>query len=406
MTKINKREKILLRVLSVLIIFTLYYKGIYSKQIEKINLLKDKRDKCHQQVSDIRKESSLISSKESSIKILNAKIQRTTEDFFPDITQEIIILKLNEIIKSGKLDVNTMEFTKPQLVKVEKEGEDLKKEQNILEDLIREFKDINKKSDSHNKYMPSKNKINEGKANYMSVNIQFQGTYEDILDFIKRIEDFPKYIKIKNIKVSQNGNLGINGSVTLEFYAIPKIEKEYGDLLEWNLDNSYGKVNPFDGQDIISRFKGLNTEKIKEKNSDFIMCVKPMNSTLPTMMLGKGNVEGDSTYIYEDNPGIEEVYVYLTKQNDKYFYKYNDSKDRYPQDYNENGEEFILSSSTINFNIYSNNRLDNLDNSGVKLNIINNTDKTVALRIKGDDKNRPRVTVSQSGSGKVDITRD
>ncbi|KMJ93195.1 hypothetical protein CBCST_20015 [Clostridium botulinum C str. Stockholm] len=254
--------------------------------------------------------------------------------------------------------------------------------------------------------MPSKNKINEGKANYMSVNIQFQGTYEDILDFIKRIEDFPKYIKIKNIKVSQNGNLGINGSVTLEFYAIPKIEKEYGDLLEWNLDNSYGKVNPFDGQDIISRFKGLNTEKIKEKNSDFIMCVKPMNSTLPTMMLGKGNVEGDSTYIYEDNPGIEEVYVYLTKQNDKYFYKYNDSKDRYPQDYNENGEEFILSSSTINFNIYSNNRLDNLDNSGVKLNIINNTDKTVALRIKGDDKNRPRVTVSQSGSGKVDITRD
>lgn len=406
MTKINKREKILLRVLSVLIIFTLYYKGIYSKQIEKINLLKDKRDKCHQQVSDIRKESSLISSKESSIKILNAKIQRTTEDFFPDITQEIIILKLNEIIKSGKLDVNTMEFTKPQLVKVEKEGEDLKKEQNILEDLIREFKDINKKSDSHNKYMPSKNKINEGKANYMSVNIQFQGTYEDILDFIKRIENFPKYIKIKNIKVSQNGNLGINGSVTLEFYAIPKIEKEYGDLLEWNLDNSYGKVNPFDGQDIISRFKGLNTEKIKEKNSDFIMCVKPMNSTLPTMMLGKGNVEGDSTYIYEDNPGIEEVYVYLTKQNDKYFYKYNDSKDRYPQDYNENGEEFILSSSTINFNIYSNNRLDNLDNSGVKLNIINNTDKTVALRIKGDDKNRPRVTVSQSGSGKVDITRD
>ena len=134
------------------------------------------------------------------------------------------------------------------------------------------------------------------------------------------------------------------------------------------------------------------------------MNVKPYNSDLPTVTLGKTNDSQRETYVYADNPLFEDVEIYFSKIDGKYFYKYRTTRDRYPKDFNE-WIEFKPLHNSINIIIYTHKRNSENDMSGVNIALYNETDKHVFLRITGDDQYRPRVNVVGK-SGLVDVVRD
>lgn len=113
------------------------------------------------------------------------------------------------------------------------------------------------------------------------------------MDFIKTMEIYKKRIVIANIKVSQLGDNQISGAIGLEFFAVPKITDEDKDLFKWELNNIYGKQNPFDGAGgglMSSTIEDIG-KNLKQQSYDFVASARPISSELPTFILGKSMIQ-------------------------------------------------------------------------------------------------------------------
>jgi type IV pilus assembly protein PilO len=223
----------------------------------------------------------------------------------------------------------------------------------------------------------------------MELSLSYSGNFSSLMSLIKNIESFSKKIIIKNINIGSGQDDMVSGTMILDFYAIPKLSSDDENYLTWTLNGNYGKDNPFYSTAITS-----SAPASAATDFDFLMSVRPISSDLPTIMLGKAKDSSKSTYIYDDNPGVENVEVYLTKQDNKYYFKYKAGNNSYPAQYSSAGTEFAPSGDSINFKIYSVKRNSTSDMSGANIKIINKTDKAVNIVIDGDDDERPRINAS------------
>jgi type IV pilus assembly protein PilO len=176
--------------------------------------------------------------------------------------------------------------------------------------------------------------------------------------------------------------------------------------MKWNYSDSYGKTNPFDGGSAVSFSSTIeNSSVVKKDPYDFVMSVRSISSDLPTVMLGRANDSARDTYVYADSNSIENVEIYLTKKDDKYYYKYKASKGTYPIQFNGEGIEFKPGSGSIGFKIFSNRRTTDSDKAGANIKIVNNTDKVVNVSVENDDNTSPRVNIAGEGSS-VDVKKN
>ena len=73
----------------------------------------------------------------------------------------------------------------------------------------------------------------------------------------------------------------------------------------------------------------------------------------------------------------------------------------YPTKFEGNGEEFKPNGNDINFEIFSEKRVNKDDKSGANIKIVNSSDKEVNLIINKDDEKSPRVNVTTDGKVKI-----
>lgn len=412
--KISKREKVLLMILGIIIVIGCYYKFVYIQQNEMINQLNKEKSQDEQKIITIRNYASSIGKRESDIKILKAQIQNKTLDIVPDIKEEKIIVDLDNILNNSNLDGYSITFSDVSVQPISSKKQEQKQDvKDPLQDLVNQYngKSIihssTNENNSDNKSNANKDK-NSVSAEKMTVNINLKGSYINVINLIKNIENYSKKIIISNIKLAQDAKSGTSGIVTLDYYGIPKVTDEDKDFLKWEYNNKYGRDNPFEGISSTTSTGGT-IEQIGKSNSesnyDFVMLVKPINSDLPTVMLGKSNDMTKSTYVYADNSGIENVEIYLTQKDSKYYYKYKTSRGTYPEQYNGDGSEFVPNGSDISFKIYSSKRISSEDVSGVNIKIYNKTDKQATFSIDNEDSTKPRVNVTGE-AGNVDEKRN
>ncbi|MDU7887248.1 MAG: hypothetical protein E7J47_13000, partial [Clostridium perfringens] len=141
-------------------------------------------------------------------------------------------------------------------------------------------------------------------------------------------------------------------------------------------------------------------ENSKVKN-DFLMTVRPINSDLPTIVLGKSDDKDKKTYLNNDENSVSNIEMYISGDNGKYYYKYKVEGKSYPTKFEGNGEEFKPNGNDINFEIFSEKRVNKDDKSGANIKIVNSSDKEVNLIINKDDEKSPRVNVTTEGKVKV-----
>lgn len=412
--KISKREKILLIIAAIVLLVGVYYRFVFSYQKDKLNALIQQKNEYDKKLENINKQIILKNKNEADIKEINAKIKDMTAILFPSINQESFIVYVNKLLQDNNLQGTAITFSDIKAVPVEEVKKDEKDDKNSsLKGIVDEYngapskkssssndKETNNSSKTDNKDKPSTENI--------SLSINFKGSYKNLLNFIKSLEAYPKKIIVSNLQMSQSNVDEVTGSVQLEFYAIPKISDEDKDFFKWEYNNAYGKQNPFDGKIDAQQTSSTIEESgstNKDQNYDFVMSVRPVNSDLPTVMLGRSKDYSKQSYVTADNPGITNVEMYLTQKDGKYYYKYKAGKFTFPPDANSDGEQFSIKGNNISIMIYSNKRVDKSDVSGVNLKIYNKTDKTVNVIIDGDDNATPRVSVTGEGSG-VDIKRN
>lgn len=403
--EMSKREKTLLGVLGVVLICVVYYQFIYTNQVKKVEKLTTERNEIEYNYNEVMKTINNIEKRKEEIKILNAKVLDKSNIFYPELIQEKIILELDSLL-SGSLLKGSLNFSNISIQPIEiLKSEQVIKGESSFKPLVDAYENNKPKNENINN--SSTNAVDKSELDVdkdsieatqetvqqLQVTLNFNGTYEALKTFIKRVERNGSKIVINNLTVGQNTLIDVSGSMVLEFYAVPKIVENYDDYLEWTLKNIYGKDTPFS----ISPAKE-GTVSSQDNSSDFVMMVKSLSSDLPTITLGRKKDETRESYIYSDSSSVQDVEVLLTEKDGKYYYKYRVGNSKHPSEYTSLGEVFNPNSENILIEITSEARINDKDATGAKVKILNDTNKLVDVVIKSDDKDKPRVSIIAEGN--------
>lgn len=401
--KINKREKTLLFVLALGVVGFGYYKVVWDYQYNKLKDLKSKELKVKQEYNDDVKMVNSIEPNKEEINIFNSEIQNLTSGFYSNISQPNIILELNNLMNDTNVK-GTMSFSEIKTMPVmdNQEGDSSSKSENDenknqIQGIVNDYNNITDKKKNEDK----KNKKQEEiyNLNQMTVSLSVNGTYDNVMKFMKSIEENPKHINILNFNLSAQTDGNVSANMNIQLVAIPKIDASKEEFT--TADEKYGKENPFSGASVAGTGTIENELENSKVKNDFLMTVRPINSDLPTIVLGKSGDKDKKTYLNNDENSVSNIEMYISGDNGKYYYKYKVEGKSYPIKFEGNGEEFKPNGNDINFEIFSEKRVNKDDKSGANIKIVNSSDKEVNLIINKDDEKSPRVNVTTEGKVKV-----
>ncbi len=401
--KINKREKTLLFVLALGVVGFGYYKVVWDYQYNKLKDLKSKELKVKEEYNNDVKMVNSIEPNKEEINIFNSEIQNLTSGFYSNISQPNIILELNNLMNDTNVK-GTMSFSEIKTMPVmdNQEGDSSSKSENDenknqIQGIVNDYNNITDKKKNEDK----KNKKQEEiyNLNQMTVSLSVNGTYDNVMKFIKSIEENPKHINILNFNLSAQTDGNVSANMNIQLVAIPKIDASKEEFT--TADEKYGKENPFSGASVVGTGTIENELENSKVKNDFLMTVRPINSDLPTIVLGKSGDKDKKTYLNNDENSVSNIEMYISGDNGKYYYKYKVEGKSYPTKFEGNGEEFKPNGNDINFEIFSEKRVNKDDKSGANIKIVNSSDKEVNLIINKDDEKSPRVNVTTDGKVKV-----
>jgi len=432
-----------------------FYKFVYIKQNEQIIELKASRDSYSQKWEQVKAKIASKDNENEQYKDLNSKILSKTDKLFPSIKQEEIIVILNKMIKDSNIETDLLGFSEissgnATAVDTNKTVNNVAtstKSTNQLDKLVGEFNGTPTKnsttvttnssgtSTSNTSASASDSKITG--AYKMEVTFNFKGTYDQYINFIGQIENYSKKIVINNISITGALGSNVTGIIILDFYGVPRLNNI--DDFKWDYKAPSGNGSPFVGSSSsIPVSSAVVTNKVTtttsnsastatnsastavnsastlakstgtvtkvEVVSDFILNAKPKTtSNVHTITIQKAKEESMKSYIYSNNVGIELVEFYFTKVGSKYYYKYKTGTKSYPSNFN-NYIEFVPKGGNIVLDMVSQIRGTSSDLSGANIRITNDTDKSVAVNISGDDKSKPRVSIFKE-KGDISVVR-
>ena len=401
--KINKREKTLLFVLALGVVGFGYYKVVWDYQYNKLKDLKSKELKVKEEYNhDVK----MVNSTEpinEEINIFNSEIQNLTSGFYSNISQPNIILELNNLMNDANVK-GTMSFSEIKTMPVmdKQDGDSSSKSEddenpNQIQGIVNDYNNItDKKKNEDNKDKKQEEIYN---LSQMTVSLSVNGTYDNVMKFMKSIEENPKHINILNFNLSAQTDGNVSANMNIQLVAIPKIDASKEEFT--TADEKYGKENPFSGASTVGTGTIENELENSKVKNDFLMTVRPINSDLPTIVLGKSDDKDKKTYLNNDENSVSNIEMYISGDNGKYYYKYKVEGKSYPTKFEGNGEEFKPNGNDINFEIFSEKRVNKDDKSGANIKIVNSSDKEVNSIINKDDEKSPRVNVTTDGKVKV-----
>ncbi len=401
--KINKREKTLLFVLALGVVGFGYYKVVWDYQYNKLKDLKSKELKVKEEYNhDVKMVNSTEPNKEE-INIFNSEIQNLTSGFYSNISQPNIILELNNLMNDANVK-GTMSFSEIKTMPVmdKQDGDSSSKSEddenpNQIQGIVNDYNNItDKKKNEDNKDKKQEEIYN---LSQMTVSLSVNGTYDNVMKFMKSIEENPKHINILNFNLSAQTDGNVSANMNIQLVAIPKIDASKEEFT--TADEKYGKENPFSGASTVGTGTIENELENSKVKNDFLMTVRPINSDLPTIVLGKSDDKDKKTYLNNDENSVSNIEMYISGDNGKYYYKYKVEGKSYPTKFEGNGEEFKPNGNDINFEIFSEKRVNKDDKSGANIKIVNSSDKEVNLIINKDDEKSPRVNVTTDGKVKI-----
>lgn len=412
--KVTKREKLILIMLAFIGIGVVYYQFVYTKQVAKLEEIEAQEAEVNNTYMTMLSKVNGIDKNKSSIKIFRESIGAKSMSLYPKLYQDKIILELNKLLNDAgiKGNISFSEITVQTVAEYFATGEEEVQEPSLKEP-AEEINQLNGKeikqeqgTEKEESATAAPEESAEGEApvqpegtegllvEQMKVTISFSGTYKNTTKFIELVSDYARLVAIPDITLAASGDDKVSGSLSLEFYSIPKISDEDAEYLKWELFNPYGKENPFlEGGTGITQ-----TGNNEDDGYDIIMSVKGANSDLPSITLGKGNDSTRGTYVYYDGNEKIDIDIEISEENGKYYVKYKTPDSSYPSNYEAKGIEVKPGDGKIEIAVYSSSRLSVDDKVAVNLKVTSTTEeKITVVTIIDDDKTNPRINVTPVG---------
>lgn len=421
--KISNKEKNLLAVVGIVALGAGYYQFVYVPQHEKVKEVEAKYKIVQEDYDNKQLAISSITKNKETILQLKSSIDEVSNYIYPEIWQEKITKELSTLKAKTKLK-GSFKFDKISYMPIAAYFEAKQQEtttQKTLDDLMKDYngvalkeENVETSAEDSSKKEEIKNKLEETKelgdkqkeaakatptpeeekfaVKQMKVTMNFEGTHAQLISFISEIDKYERLVAIPDVTITANGtdkNAGtVAGNMTLEFYAVPKVGDEDLDYFDWDGSTVSGKENPFND---------LYTSKpsgVESSETAIMLNLRPAASDLPSIMIGRPNDSDKKTYIEASGNKKEIVEIEFTTSGGKYLVNYKMAGKSYPA---QGGEEFKTTGKLITMDINSAPRQDVNDKVAVQVIVKNKTDKKVAVSIKGDDKENPRVKVIPEG---------
>lgn len=228
--ELSKNESALLIILSIVVLFWMSYKFIYINQSEKLQALKSKRTQYEVDIKDMNK----ILRKENSIKSEWKDLKREKDivvsNYFPTLDQPQIIYLLNELIDDEDIDIEDINFKRPELTDIE-----------------------------------------GFQVNSMEISIPYRGNYMGIMNILDSINGSSRKIMVDNLSMDANADNGLSGTIDFRVYSLEGIVDSDPNIIY--VDNSLNekKENPFKAYDYKNEEVALNDKTdVESVSSDKI----------------------------------------------------------------------------------------------------------------------------------------
>lgn len=241
---INPRDRSLLVLIFVAIIFFLCYMFVISPNLEKANLLKPNIQAVENELINAENILGGVVELERQEENQRAQMKNKYSVFFFDLKDEDILYKMDSLILEAGLEVQSY-LPSPLVIS-----------QVVIEEGTYEIQGYPLQEIADQIYPQGVQNLEQGAGSTLavespdmipcrSVSIDFSGaTYEKVHAFISSVEQMRKTVLLKSITLSKE-EAGVGGQLTLDFYSIPPFDSSQKGSLEFVPVIPKGKVNPF-----------------------------------------------------------------------------------------------------------------------------------------------------------------
>lgn len=395
--KLSKREKILIVILIIAVLFYGVNKYVISAVYKNITDLKTERDNLTATLQKINQVKETKSSQTQEFQKLVDEINSDSKPLFPELKYDKVTIILDDILKKSNLICDSINFSDIVMESVEVPQKEEEEKESTINKLVKEYLAILDKTSGNGSngevIVPKGNNSSnnngttidpEAKPGRLIVTINYRGKYKDLNKFIEELEKYEKLILVDKINISKVDGQQIGGTIELSMYSVDK--PFIDDYFKYQYPNPEGVGDPFSGQGAPPSL--ITTSK--EEKHIFILA-KPTSTDVSPLSISK---YGDDKSAITSNKGIEDLQIMFTEEKGNLYYKYKTSSSSYPTNYSKTGEVLKVEGKDIVIEAISTIRNSQQDLSQVNLTIENNTSKTVKLKITSDDKARPRIVLA------------
>lgn len=233
---LSKKDKVILSSTIIVVSLVFGLKFLILPQVEQYtnNLITLDMKKTEQsRISMIPSQNKILEEKQEELKaqydLALEEISRT-----PALAQ--IIYDLKGLMNTSGVEMKSLSFSSSDVSE-----EDIASSDGVITDENGVVTEIDRGLDIGNSQEESSQTESEQAVEKQIVNISLSGEYENIIKFIKSIENYSRISDVSDISLSPGeGNL-LNASLTANFYNLNYNERENYDFN----DGTYGKENSF-----------------------------------------------------------------------------------------------------------------------------------------------------------------
>lgn len=217
------------------------------------------------------------------------------------------------------------------------------------------------------------------------MDVTFSGNYDDFKELMKYVMEYPDRMVMTGMSINARNELDtLEGIFTLAEYALCGEEGRPVEVIEPELrrgtDNVFRQAAGTAG----------GGEETEGETSDFFLMLSQPDADEEAKVFGRTSDGVRETYLTADGNSKQEAGITFTGADGEYRAFYRIGK----ESFGEEGVSFTKSDA-IGFEIISSARVGGDDEVSVKLEIVNETDRTVHVSVIGDDKENPRVEIAK-----------
>lgn len=223
--------------------------------------------------------------------------------------------------------------------------------------------------------------------------VTYEGGYDSVKTMIDYVMNYQYRMNVASINISYDDSTELySGTITLNAYSVAGGDRKPDEI---DVDVPNGVENLFlGGADAPSTttysYDSDNGASIATANDIKLTLNSADNDTAAGIVVSAG---GTDTNVTSSDNKVVTVALHVYEEDGKNYAAYSIGDAEYTTE---------LSGTDVRIYVDSSERVSDSDSNGVKLNITNDTDMTVFVKVDGDDSDSPRFTVgSKTGTVKV-----